>query len=167
MYEQNVSITRTEIGTMPVYTKLSGWKISTQKSGKLYQTKSLFSIPFSYWFLTDAIQTSQLLIKETISGRKNTSPQNLYETAQLYAAGALKIACIGLQCIGFNNVLYRTICAQSGKWKTAAQPLPEATTGLGGGGLWNANVGAGSGKAFVENASADGAENMVLTKGAK
>ena len=117
----------------------------------------------------DAIQTSQLLIKETITGRKNTSPQNLYETAQLYAAGALKIACIGLQCIGFNNVLYRTICAQSGKWKNTTQLLPEATTGLGGGGLWNASVGgaAAVGKAFVENDRADGVENVVLTKGTK
>ena len=42
---------------------------------------------------------------------------------QLYSAGALKIACVGLQCIGFNNTLYRTIleqaakCMQSGKWR--------------------------------------------------
>ena len=43
-------------------------------------------------------------------------------------------------------------------------PLPEATTGLGSGGLRNPNVGTASGK---ENASADGGENVVLTKGAK
>lgn len=91
----------------------------------------------------------------------------MYETGQLYAAGALKIACIGLQCIGFNNVLYRTICAQSGKWKTATQPVPEATTGLGGGGLWNANVGAAAGKAFLENPNVDGVENVPLARGGK
>lgn len=33
----------------------------------------------------------------------------MYEISQLYAAGALKVACIGLQCIGFNNLVYRGI----------------------------------------------------------
>jgi hypothetical protein len=52
------------------------------------------------------------------------SPQTIYETTQLYSAGALKIACVGLQCVGFNDLLYRTIleqarkCAQSGRWRT-------------------------------------------------
>ncbi|KAI0933424.1 hypothetical protein AcV5_005571 [Taiwanofungus camphoratus] len=69
-------------------------------------------------------EATQALIKETLSGRKNVSPQNVYETGQLYAVGALKVACIGLQCIGFNNTLYRTIldhaakCAQTGKWRS-------------------------------------------------
>ena len=52
--------------------------------------------------------------------------------------------------------MHRTTCAQSGKWKNAAQPLLGATTGLGGDGLWNASVGA-AGKAFVENDNADAA----------
>lgn len=70
------------------------------------------------------LQTTQALIKETLAARKNTSPQNVYETGQLYAVGALKVACIGLQCIGFNNVLYEAIlehatqCTQSGKWRS-------------------------------------------------
>ncbi|KAA1475825.1 hypothetical protein DENSPDRAFT_784109, partial [Dentipellis sp. KUC8613] len=87
-------------------------------------------------------ETAQALIKETLAGRKNTSPQNIYETTQLFSAGALKIACVGLQCIGFNNALYRTVleqagkCAQSGRWRdpfgtpaananaTSAAPVP-------------------------------------------
>ncbi|KAH9062748.1 hypothetical protein EDB87DRAFT_259550 [Lactarius vividus] len=68
-------------------------------------------------------ETTQALIKETLAGRKNVSPQTVYETTQLYLAGALKIACVGLQCVGFNNLLYRTIieqatrCAQTGRWR--------------------------------------------------
>ena len=52
------------------------------------------------------------------------SPQTIYETTQLYLAGALKIACVGLQCVGFNDLLYRTIieqttrCAQTGRWRS-------------------------------------------------
>ncbi|OCH86198.1 hypothetical protein OBBRIDRAFT_797418 [Obba rivulosa] len=68
-------------------------------------------------------ETTSAIIKETLAGRKNTSPQNVYETGQLYAAGALRVTCVGLQCIGFNNALYRAIveqaakCAQAGKWR--------------------------------------------------
>ncbi|TFK85361.1 hypothetical protein K466DRAFT_588151 [Polyporus arcularius HHB13444] len=68
-------------------------------------------------------ETSSALIKETLAARKNTSPQNIYETSQLYSAGALKVACIGLQCIGFNNTLYRgllehaALCTHTGKWR--------------------------------------------------
>ncbi|KAF7972252.1 hypothetical protein HWV62_18564 [Athelia sp. TMB] len=65
-------------------------------------------------------ETTQLLVKETLAARKNTSPQNHYEVSQLYAAGALKIACVGLQCVGFNNALYRTICTQTAKWDEKA-----------------------------------------------
>jgi hypothetical protein len=69
-------------------------------------------------------QTTQALIKETLTGRKNVSPQTVYETTQLYLAGALKIACVGLQCVGFNDLLYRTIleqatkCIQTGRWRS-------------------------------------------------
>ncbi|KAK7040270.1 hypothetical protein VNI00_009737 [Paramarasmius palmivorus] len=60
-------------------------------------------------------ETTQALIKDTLAGRKNISPQNVYETAQLYAAGALKVACIGLQCVGFNRMLYHAIQDQVAK----------------------------------------------------
>ncbi|CCM04570.1 uncharacterized protein FIBRA_06751 [Fibroporia radiculosa] len=68
-------------------------------------------------------EATQSLIKETLAGRKNISPQNVYETSQLYAAGALKVTCIGLQCVGFNDALYGALldhastCAQTGKWR--------------------------------------------------
>lgn len=55
------------------------------------------------------VQTIQLLIRETLSTRKNTSPQTIYEVNQLYACGALKVACVGLQCIGFNRQLYEKL----------------------------------------------------------
>jgi hypothetical protein len=64
-------------------------------------------------------ETTQTLIKETLAGRKNLSPQNLYETAQLYAVGALRVACIGLQCVGFSSAMYRAVLEQAalGKWR--------------------------------------------------
>ncbi|KAH7890074.1 hypothetical protein F5I97DRAFT_1965178 [Phlebopus sp. FC_14] len=63
-------------------------------------------------------ETTQALIKETLVGRKNVSPQNHYETAQLYAAGALRVACVGLQCVGFSEAVYRGVLEQSrfGHW---------------------------------------------------
>ncbi|TBU40047.1 hypothetical protein BD309DRAFT_1083015 [Dichomitus squalens] len=99
-------------------------------------------------------ETSQVLIKETLVGRKNTSPQNLYETGQLYSVGALKVACIGLQCIGFNSTLYRgllehaKLCMQTGKWRAQTGPAVFSNSpglGLGAsapswGGNLNANV---------------------------
>lgn len=64
-----------------------------------------------------------MLVKETLANRKNTTPTVHYEVSQLYAAGALKVACVGLQCVGFNSGLYHTIveqaakCQQNGRWK--------------------------------------------------
>ncbi|KAF9018412.1 hypothetical protein BDZ89DRAFT_1073925 [Hymenopellis radicata] len=86
------------------------------KNGKLYQTK---------------YATVQCLIKETLSGRKNISPQNIYETSQLYAAGALKIACLGLQCVGFNKTLYTTILDQADKCHAGPAKWGGKGSGLG------------------------------------
>ncbi|KAI6097958.1 hypothetical protein EDD16DRAFT_584196 [Pisolithus croceorrhizus] len=58
-------------------------------------------------------ETTQALIKETLAGRKNVSPQNTYEAGQLYAVGALRISCVGLQCIGFNKGVYHAVLEQS------------------------------------------------------
>ncbi|KAL5528882.1 hypothetical protein ACEPAG_4856 [Sanghuangporus baumii] len=74
------------------------------------------------WNELDA-ETSGVLVKETLMGRKNTSPTVQYEVSQLYSAGALKIACVGLQCVGFNSALYHNIleqaakCRQGGRWR--------------------------------------------------
>jgi len=46
-----------------------------------------------------------------------------YEAAQLYEVGALKVASVALQCVGFNMRLYKAIheqvkkCEESGQWK--------------------------------------------------
>ena len=58
-------------------------------------------------------------MKETLSGRKNSSPQNTYETSQLYAAGALKVACVGLQCVGFNQTVYKSVLEHAAKFGQA------------------------------------------------
>ncbi|KAJ6630320.1 hypothetical protein B0H10DRAFT_2349520 [Mycena sp. CBHHK59/15] len=113
-------------------------------------------------------ETTQALVKETISGRKNTSPQNIYETSQLYAAGALKVACLALQCVGFNKTMYRAVleqatkCALAGKWKGAATPAPPSA-GLGPvGGAWNAAGEAADGIAAM---SVGGNENSPAQTG--
>ncbi|KAG1799380.1 uncharacterized protein HD556DRAFT_1458136 [Suillus plorans] len=73
-----------------------------------------------------SIETTQTLIKETLAGRKNLSPQNLYETGQLYAVGALRVACIGLQCVGFSSAMYRAVLEQAalGKWRGIGWSVP-------------------------------------------
>lgn len=73
-------------------------------------------------------QTISALVKETIVDRKNSSPQTTYETTQQYAAGALKVACVGLQCVGFNQELYQAIIQYSikfgeTKWKAQMTSL--------------------------------------------
>lgn len=103
------------------------WMISVRKSGMNlmpgygYDTSlpQCFHSLFSFYG-----QTSAMLVKETLAARQNTSPTVHYEVSQLYSAGALKIACVGLQCVGFNSGLYHTIveqaakCRQSGRWKS-------------------------------------------------
>jgi len=79
----------------------------------------------------------QVIIKETLIGRKNLSAQNNYETNQLYAAGALKVACIGLQCVGFNEGLYRGLLDHAA---TCVQGTVKRRVGLGPGTAWNAQA---------------------------
>jgi hypothetical protein len=47
-------------------------------------------------------QTKRAIVKETLAGRLHVSPANTYEVSQLYAVGALSVACIGLQCVGYD-----------------------------------------------------------------
>ncbi|KAI6094543.1 hypothetical protein EV401DRAFT_1896295 [Pisolithus croceorrhizus] len=51
---------------------------------------------------SDGLRTTQAQIKEPFGGQSMLL-QNTYETGQLYAVGALRLSCVGLQCIGFNN----------------------------------------------------------------
>ncbi|KAJ7442685.1 hypothetical protein FB451DRAFT_1414121 [Mycena latifolia] len=46
---------------------------------------------------------------------RGASLQNVYETTQLYAAGALCVACLGLQCVGFNKAMYGAVCGAGGE----------------------------------------------------
>ena len=46
------------------------------------------------------------IIKQTLSTRKHVTPQTTYETTQLYAIGALKVACVGIKCVGFDRETY-------------------------------------------------------------
>ena len=112
---------------------------------------------------TPRAQTTQALVKETLSGRKNTSPQNIYEAGQLYAAGALKAACIGLQCIGFDAKLYHTllfqadVCLKTGRWRGPV-------SGLGTGAVWNvsANANADSGSGSGNGSGGGGAPPGIV-----
>ncbi|KAJ7791118.1 hypothetical protein B0H14DRAFT_3500900 [Mycena olivaceomarginata] len=84
------------------------------------------------------VQTTQAFIKDTLTGRKNTSPQNIDQTAQLYAAGVLRVACVGLRCFGFNQGVYRGVLEQVAVARVAHS---SGKGGLGmGGGAWNATV---------------------------
>ncbi|KAJ7184598.1 hypothetical protein C8R46DRAFT_1343652 [Mycena filopes] len=109
-------------------------------------------------------ETTQALVKDTIAGRKNTSPQNTYETAQLYAAGALRVACLGLQCVGFNKAMYHAVleqaakCAAVGKWKAGT------ATGTGTGTPPGEAVLDGSAMAGM---SIGGGENLSSVQGGK
>jgi len=81
----------------------------------------------------------QVIIKETLTGRKNLSAQNNYETNQLYAAGALRVACIGLQCVGFNEGLYRGLLDHAAG---CVQETVKRQAGLGSGAAWNVQANA-------------------------
>lgn len=76
----------------------------------------------------------QLIAKETLAGRRNLTAQNNYETNQLYAAGALKVACVGLQCVGFNEGLYRGLLDHAA---ACVQGTVKRRAGLGSGTSWN------------------------------
>jgi hypothetical protein len=76
----------------------------------------------------------QVIVKETLAGRKNLTAQNNYETNQLYAVGALKVACIGLQCVGFNEGLYRGLLDHAA---ACVQGTVKRREGLGPGTSWN------------------------------
>ncbi|KAJ7765691.1 hypothetical protein B0H16DRAFT_1309933, partial [Mycena metata] len=118
-------------------------------------------------------ETTQALVRDTIASRKNTSPQNIYETSQLYAAGALRVACLGLQCVGFNKAMYHAVleqaakCAAAGKWKvgTPTSGTP-SNAGLGAvGGTWNAAAEGVLDGSAMAGMSMGGSENVPVQGG--
>jgi hypothetical protein len=99
-----------------------------------------------FYSITQGLQTTQALIRETISGRRGASPQNFYETGQLYSIGALKVSCVGLQCVAFNNVLYRAVLEHAAKFVQSAHG-----NALGSGSGWNIQATVSSLKAIGMN----------------
>ncbi|KAI6111216.1 hypothetical protein F5141DRAFT_1063545 [Pisolithus sp. B1] len=85
----------------------------TTQERELFSTEVQEMVRDLFTLYMDILRTTQALVKETLAGRKNVSPQNTYETGQLYAVGALRISCVGLQCIGFNNEVYHAVLEQS------------------------------------------------------
>ncbi|KAF8874777.1 hypothetical protein CPB84DRAFT_1629999, partial [Gymnopilus junonius] len=86
-----------------------------------YKAFRLDTLSTKEWMQLSPEATS-VIVKETIVGRKNISPQNTYETSQLYVAGALRVTCVGLQCVGFNQEVYKSLIEYSikfgeTKWK--------------------------------------------------
>ncbi|KAJ3569995.1 hypothetical protein NP233_g4688 [Leucocoprinus birnbaumii] len=84
----------------------------------LYQAFWLEDLSLKEWVELPT-ETANYLVKETISARKNVSPQNIYEVNQLYNAGALKVACVGLQCVGFSQEVYKSVLEHAAKFTQA------------------------------------------------
>ncbi|KAF5349492.1 hypothetical protein D9756_008913 [Leucocoprinus leucothites] len=61
-------------------------------------------------------ETANYLVEEIISARKHISPQNIYEVNQLYNAGVPKIASVGLECVGFNQEVYKSFLERAAKF---------------------------------------------------
>ncbi|KZV67793.1 hypothetical protein PENSPDRAFT_635332 [Peniophora sp. CONT] len=78
-------------------------------------------------------ESAQAILKDTLAERKNVAPQHLYEVAQLYAAGALRVACVGLKCIGFNASIYHSLLEHATRTgRTSRQwsnPVPRESLG--------------------------------------
>ncbi|OJA19215.1 hypothetical protein AZE42_06773 [Rhizopogon vesiculosus] len=105
------------IGTMNMPTECFYNKDGKWYYAGVYKAFRMDDLTMQEWEALST-ETIQVLIRETLAGRKNISPQNLYETGQLYAAGALRVACVALQCVGFSTEMYRAVLEQAtlGNW---------------------------------------------------
>ncbi|KAL0567148.1 hypothetical protein V5O48_014847 [Marasmius crinis-equi] len=92
----------------------------------VYQAFRLDDLTAKEWeaLSNEASSATQSIIKDTLAARKNISPQNVYEVAQLYAAGALRVACVGLQCVGFNKPMYRALLEYVNSANQSNKPRP-------------------------------------------
>ncbi|KAI6004920.1 hypothetical protein EDD15DRAFT_2191662 [Pisolithus albus] len=52
------------------------------------------------------------IVMEKLADRENVSPQNTYKTGQVYSDGILRVSHVVLQCIGFNDEVYRAVFEQ-------------------------------------------------------
>ncbi|KZV90814.1 hypothetical protein EXIGLDRAFT_694276 [Exidia glandulosa HHB12029] len=63
------------------------------------------------------------IIAETLRERRAVAPQLQLDVRQMYELGILRVACIGLQCTGYNQRLCETVyrhaekCRRTGQWK--------------------------------------------------
>ncbi|KDQ34118.1 hypothetical protein PLEOSDRAFT_1031682, partial [Pleurotus ostreatus PC15] len=73
-------------------------------------------------------ETTSAIVKDTILARRNSSPQNIYEVTQLYTCGALKVACIGIQCVGFNLAVFHALLDHATKYAHAAMSSKNGTS---------------------------------------
>ncbi|KAI6097329.1 hypothetical protein EV401DRAFT_2151990 [Pisolithus croceorrhizus] len=64
-------------------------------------------------FHVDILQTTQVLIKETLTGWENVSLRNLYKMGQPNATGALRVLCVGLPYVILDNKMYHAVPQQS------------------------------------------------------
>jgi len=68
-------------------------------------------------------QMKEALVDLTLRDRRVVAPQLRLDVKQLYELGALKIACVALQCTGYNkrlcDAVYRHVdkCRRLGHWK--------------------------------------------------
>ncbi|KAE9396761.1 hypothetical protein BT96DRAFT_96421 [Gymnopus androsaceus JB14] len=58
-----------------------------------------------------SVETTEAIVRETLEGRRNISPQNTYEVT-IYAIGALKV--------GFNHSMYRLLLEHASKCTLSA-----------------------------------------------
>ncbi|KAI6147571.1 hypothetical protein EDD17DRAFT_1426224, partial [Pisolithus thermaeus] len=56
--------------------------------------------------------TTQVLIKETLTGWENVSLRNLYKMGQPNATGALRVLCVGLPYVILDNKMYHAVPQQ-------------------------------------------------------
>jgi hypothetical protein len=61
----------------------------------------------------NVLQTKRAIINDTLAERASVSPAVKYEVAQLYAVGALSVACVGLQCVGYDAQLSAALFAHA------------------------------------------------------
>lgn len=64
------------------------------------------------------------IIAETLRERRAVAPQLQMDVRQMYELGALRVACVALQCTGYNETVCDTVykhvdrCRKLGQWKT-------------------------------------------------
>lgn len=85
----------------------------TTREWELLSTGVQETIRDLFVFHVDILQTTQVLIKETLTGWENVSLRNLYKMGQPNATGALRVLCVGLPYVILDNKMYHAVPQQS------------------------------------------------------